>query len=306
MKLNRKNTPTPITKANMKKVIDLFVNLNNLDIHSIETNIAIDRFVISVESGSLPDSVLIDIFNNTESTQLNLFNELEAMNNKVSNNLAKVLTEADINFVPNLSSEFIDKNVANLITEITKDKMDNIRSALTFLHTEGISPQYGKDYLKGNIGLRTSVQEGNQKKFTRLITKYQKQYKDEFSDYKIRAERSARIDLKVIEKKALQYRHETISITELTRMKGDNEIQQMNALLASNTSLDITKTWRKGGTTDHWDSSNLYDGKTIAYNIGFDTLGLPEYTVMTPPFMTPKEIRDRCYCEYDINKKNRS
>jgi hypothetical protein len=104
----------------------------------------------------------------------------------------------------------------------------------------------------------------------------------------------------LMKRKALQYkknRAKRIARTETVRLKHQSEIDAGGQLIKSKNLKRMVKTWRQTNTRDNWNSTLMYDGKTVDLNESFLIYGSPAPTTMVT-FDYPNEINEYCVLEY--------
>jgi hypothetical protein len=199
---------------------------------------------------------------------------------------------------------FVKVQTANLVTFITEDIRDNIRGLIA----EAVQNRWGTretaKQLKKIIPLNRPQSRYWIKYQRELPNKLTERFKKMFPDLS-----KAKIARKVNNVKdvylnreynrLLNYRANMIADTELTRIKIFSELESIRQAQSAGAIKRAVKTWRSTSIADKWDSTVLYDGKTIDVNASFFEIATPGYTTMLDG-SGPGEINERCYLEYDI------
>ncbi len=93
-------------------------------------------------------------------------------------------------------------------------------------------------------------------------------------------------------------RAKRIARTEIVRSKGKSEIEACDQLIKSGNLKTVKKTWISTNSRDNWDSTLMYDGKTIdLYDDFASNYGRPGVTTMSD-FGYPSEINEYCILQY--------
>lgn len=199
---------------------------------------------------------------------------------------------------------FVNAQTANLVTFVTEDIRSNIRSLIAEAIGNRWSPRETAAQLKKIIPLNRPQSRYWIKYQRELPGKLTKQFKSSFlnatkkqiankvnnvKDYYLNREYN----------RLLNYRANMIADTELTRIKIFSEIESIRQAQSAGAIKRAVKTWRSTSIADKWESTVLFDGKTIDVNGSFFEIAIPSNTTMLDG-SGPGEINERCYLEYDI------
>jgi hypothetical protein len=194
----------------------------------------------------------------------------------------------------------VDALAGNLPVQYSKQQLKSLSDTLQYAVQNNLPDRAAIPLIRDSVTL-TEYESAILRRFE------QRQYEDalkELTGKNIEKRARDRASFRA-QRKARKMRHtraERIARTELARLKGQAEIKAHLQALAEGKITTALKTWDRNNFVDNWESSLMYDTKTIEVNGSFARFGTPSITTMTD-FRAPGEINELCSLSYMVGYK---
>lgn len=199
---------------------------------------------------------------------------------------------------------FIKNETGKLVVDMTVEQMKCLNLTLAQSLKSGMSIDRTKEVMRMGMTLTGRENLAVMNSYDRYYTKELARLTNSKKFSVAKAKELAQKRAKYLETRKYNYlkqgRLTRISVTEVTRGYNFGRETSISKSITDGKIKAATKTWRKTGSHDNWESSDLYNGKSVSVGESFSVFGIPGKTTMID-FNFPSEIHERCIVEYTVN-----